>query len=68
MDGEFFVVEGYGLGRQAHVRSGEGFGLEYSKDGGVFMEEIESGGGEAELGFVDGSDGGGESFGRGGED
>lgn len=68
MDGEFFVLEGYGLGREADVRGREGFGLEYSKDGGVFTEEIESGSREAELGFVDGGDGGGESFGGGGED
>lgn len=45
MDGEFSVVKGHGLGRQAHAKSGEGFGLEYSKNGGVFMEENESGGG-----------------------
>ena len=32
------------------------------------MGEIVGGGGEAEMGFVDGGDGGGESFGGGGDD
>ena len=61
-------MEGYGLGREADVRGGQGFGLEYSEDGGVFMGEIVGGGGEAEMRFVDGGDGGGESFGGGGDD
>lgn len=40
MDGEFSVVKGYSLGRQAHAKSGEGFGLEYSKTEGYSWEKM----------------------------